>query len=210
MSNFDRFSLTAPAARADHSDGHRLLGSQFVCTAANLSLADHLSDGPAIRRRAGGRTGANPRALHRFMRTLASLGILTHDTATASPLRHWARAEERRPRIGARSTVLAMGGPGCGRRLTTSSTGRNRQNGDGESLRHAALRLSGAACKTPRSSVRRWSASMAGSRRLLPPPMTSPRLAPLSMSGAPPATCWRTSSAGTLSPRASSSIARMS
>ena len=80
MSNSNDVSFIAPAARADYSNGHRVLGVQFVCTAANMRLADHLSDGPRSAGELAAVTGANPRALHRFMRTLASLGLLTHDT----------------------------------------------------------------------------------------------------------------------------------
>ena len=61
--------------------------SRFVYTAANMRLADHLAGGPRSASELAAVTGANPRALHRFMRTLTSLGILTQDTATASPSR---------------------------------------------------------------------------------------------------------------------------
>jgi DNA-binding IclR family transcriptional regulator len=53
--------------------------SQLVVIAANVRLADHLADGPRSAGDLAGVTGTNPRALHRFMRTPASLGILTQD-----------------------------------------------------------------------------------------------------------------------------------
>ena len=53
--------------------------SRLVYTAANLRLADHLANGPRSAAELAGATGTNPRALHRFMRTLASFGILTQD-----------------------------------------------------------------------------------------------------------------------------------
>ena len=51
--------------------------SQLISTAASIGLADHLADGPRSAVELAGTTGSNPRALHRFMRTLASFGILT-------------------------------------------------------------------------------------------------------------------------------------
>ena len=55
--------------------GHWL--ATLVYVAAKIGLADHLVAGPRSAEDLSGPTGLNPRALHRFMRTLASFGILT-------------------------------------------------------------------------------------------------------------------------------------
>jgi DNA-binding IclR family transcriptional regulator len=86
--------------------------SQIVCTAANIRLADHLAGGPKSAADLAAVTGTNPRALHRFMRTLASLGILTWDEEderfALTPLGDALKSDAPGS---ARSTVLAMAGP---------------------------------------------------------------------------------------------------
>ena len=85
--------------------------SSLVYTAAKISLADHLANGPKSAADLAGVTGANPRALHRFMRTLASFGILTlndDDTFTLTEL----GATLKKDAPGAvRSTVITLGSP---------------------------------------------------------------------------------------------------
>jgi hypothetical protein len=51
--------------------------SQLVAAAANLSIADHLASGSKSAIEIAEAVRCNPRALHRFMRALANLGILT-------------------------------------------------------------------------------------------------------------------------------------
>ena len=104
-------STVAPASLPPHVQiiqmGTAYWVSQFVCTAANMRLADHLADGPRSASELAAMTGANPRAMHRFMRTLASLGMLAQDERR--PLRpHTARgcAEERCAGSGARDRPL--------------------------------------------------------------------------------------------------------
>jgi O-methyltransferase domain/Dimerisation domain len=85
--------------------------SRLVATAASLKLADHLADGPRAAADVAPVTGTNPRALHRFMRTLASFGILTQrddDTFGLTPLGEALKSDAPGS---ARSTVLAMAGP---------------------------------------------------------------------------------------------------
>jgi hypothetical protein len=85
--------------------------SRLVFTAANLRLADHLAHGPRSAADLAEPTGTNPRALHRFMRTLAGFGILTQgndDTFALTPLGDALRSDA--PGA-ARSTVLSMSGP---------------------------------------------------------------------------------------------------
>jgi hypothetical protein len=85
--------------------------SQFVCTAANMRLADHLADGPRSASELTAATGANPRALHRFMRTLASLGILTQATGDRFALTPLGAALKSDAPGAARATVLSMASP---------------------------------------------------------------------------------------------------
>ena len=84
--------------------------SRFVYTAANMRLADHLAGGPRSASELAAVTGANPRALHRFMRTLTSLGILTQDTDrfALTPLGAALKSDATGA---ARATVLTMAGP---------------------------------------------------------------------------------------------------
>ena len=51
--------------------------TQLVRTAAELGLADHLTDGPKTAADLAPLLGADPAALHRLMRALASLGLLS-------------------------------------------------------------------------------------------------------------------------------------
>ncbi|MFJ3795509.1 methyltransferase [Streptomyces sp. NPDC090088] len=66
--------------------------TQAVRTMAELGLADHLTDHPGLATLAG-RTGTDPDALHRLLRYLTSLGLLTSSdgtyrlTALGEPLR---------------------------------------------------------------------------------------------------------------------------
>lgn len=51
--------------------------AQAVGTAARLSLADHLADGPQTAAQLAAKTGASADGLHRLMRALASVGVFT-------------------------------------------------------------------------------------------------------------------------------------
>jgi SAM-dependent methyltransferase len=85
--------------------------SRLVVTAANLRLADHLAQGPKSAADLAAVTATNPRALHRFMRSLANFGILTQgagDTFALTPLGEALRSDAPGS---ARSTILAMAGP---------------------------------------------------------------------------------------------------
>ena len=108
-------SNTAPPSLPPHVQiiqmGTAYWVSQFVCTAASMRLADHLADGPRSASELTAVTGANPRALHRFLRTLASLGILTQDTGNRFALTPLGAALKSNAPGSARATVLAMGGP---------------------------------------------------------------------------------------------------
>src|SRR5829696_5102455 len=85
--------------------------SRLVFMAANLGLADHLADGPRSVAALAATTGTDTRALHRFMRTLASFGIVEQqgetDTFALTPL--GAALKSDAPGS-ARSTVMTMSG----------------------------------------------------------------------------------------------------
>ncbi len=85
--------------------------SRLVVAAANLNLADHLAAGPKPAAELAGPTHTDPRSLHRFMRTLASYGILAHgpnETFSLTPLGEALKSDAPGS---ARSTILAMAGP---------------------------------------------------------------------------------------------------
>ena len=85
--------------------------SQLISTAASIGLADHLADGPRSAVELAGTTGSNPRALHRFMRTLASFGILTQGEGDKFSLTPLGEALKSNAPGSARSTILTMAGP---------------------------------------------------------------------------------------------------
>ena len=104
----------SPAALPAHAQiiqmGTAYWVSQFVITAAEMRLADHLADGPRSAQELAAVTGTNPRALHRFMRTLASLGVLADSGGGRFAVTPLGAALKTDAPGSARSTVLAMGG----------------------------------------------------------------------------------------------------
>ena len=120
--------------------------SRLVYTAANIGLADHLADGPKSASDLADVTGSNPRALHRFMRTLASFGILTQNDDGRFALTELGATLKRDAPGAARSTVLTMAGPVIWRAFGEFEyLARNRPDRRGKSPRDGVLRLSGAA-----------------------------------------------------------------
>ena len=85
--------------------------SRLVYTAAKLDLAGHLADGARTAADLAGIVGTNPRAMHRFMRTLASFGILTMRDDDTFALTELGATLKRDAPGSARSTVLTMAGP---------------------------------------------------------------------------------------------------
>ena len=83
--------------------------SRLVGAAASLGLADHLANGPKSAADLAGPTGTNPRALHRLMRSLAGLGILSQDGGDKFALTELGDALRSDAPGSARSTILAMG-----------------------------------------------------------------------------------------------------
>ncbi|HYE79921.1 MAG TPA: methyltransferase [bacterium] len=85
--------------------------SKVIYTAARLGLADRLADGPATAAELAGVTGTHAPSLHRLMRTLAGLGLLTHadgDRFALTPLGAALRSDA--PGA-AYASVLTLGGP---------------------------------------------------------------------------------------------------
>jgi hypothetical protein len=83
--------------------------SSLVYTAAKIGLADHLANGARSASDLAGVTKTNPRAFHRFMRTLASFGILRqHDDDTFALTELGATLKRDG---GAYATVLTLGSP---------------------------------------------------------------------------------------------------
>jgi hypothetical protein len=78
--------------------------------AARFRLADHLSDGPRSAQELAGPTGTHAPSLHRLMRTLASLGVLTEDDRHRFQLTPLGKALETGAPGSARATILTFGG----------------------------------------------------------------------------------------------------
>ncbi len=85
--------------------------SSLVYTAAKIGLADLLADGPRSAVDLAPTTGSNPRALHRFMRTLASFGILSQNGHETFALTDLGATLKKDAPGSARATVLTMAGP---------------------------------------------------------------------------------------------------
>jgi hypothetical protein len=85
--------------------------STLVYTAAKIGLADHLAEGRRSAADLAGPTGTNPRALHRFLRTLASFGVLTQNDDGTFALTELGATLKKNAPGAARSTVLTMAGP---------------------------------------------------------------------------------------------------
>lgn len=84
--------------------------SRFITLAASLNLADHLAAGPLTAEALAPLTGTQARPLHRFLRTLASYGVLNQHpdmTFSLTPLGEALKSDA--PGY-ARSTILTMTG----------------------------------------------------------------------------------------------------
>ena len=85
--------------------------SSLVYTAARIGLADLLADGPKSAVDLAVPTKVNARALYRFMRTLASFGILTLRDDDTFALTELGATLKRDAPGAARATVLTLGSP---------------------------------------------------------------------------------------------------
>ena len=84
--------------------------SRLVFAAAQLGLADHLAAGPKSAAELAGPTGTHAPSLHRFMRTLASLGILTERDAQRFALTPLGEALKTGAPGSARATLMSLCG----------------------------------------------------------------------------------------------------
>jgi hypothetical protein len=90
------------------STGHWV--SRLLYVAARLGLADHLADGPKTAAVLAQKTGTHAPSLHRVMRTLASLGVLTEDEQHRFATTPLGKALETGAPGAARATVLTLAG----------------------------------------------------------------------------------------------------
>lgn len=112
--------------------------SAVVYAAAKLALADHLSAGPRNAEELAGPTGTHAPSLHRLMRTLAGLGILTERESQRFALTPLGEALRTGAPGSARATVLAFGSPafwrsweGMVHAVQTGETGFEKMSGIG-------------------------------------------------------------------------------
>jgi hypothetical protein len=84
--------------------------SRVVYAAAKLGLADHLAAGPKSAVELAGATRTHAPSLHRLMRTLASLGVLTERDAQRFALTPLGQALRTGAPGSARATLLALAG----------------------------------------------------------------------------------------------------
>lgn len=91
--------------------GTAFWASKVVYAAAKLGLADHLDSKPMTAAELSPLVGAHAPSLHRFMRTLAGLGILTEGEAQRFALTPLGAALKTGAPGSARSSLLALGSP---------------------------------------------------------------------------------------------------
>lgn len=85
--------------------------SRLVYAAARLDLADHLATGPRSAEDLAGPLGLHARSLHRFMRCLASLGLLAEQAGQRFALTALGEALKTGAPGSARATILTAGSP---------------------------------------------------------------------------------------------------
>lgn len=83
--------------------------SSIVHAAAELGLSDHLADGPRSAAQLAGPMGVHGPSLHRLMRALASLGLLTEGAGQSFALTPLGEALKSGAPGAARAAVLALG-----------------------------------------------------------------------------------------------------
>jgi len=84
--------------------------SRTVYAAAHFNLADHLADGPKSAAELAEPTGTHELSLHRLMRTLAGLGVLSEDADHRFALTPLGDALRSGAPGSARATILALAG----------------------------------------------------------------------------------------------------
>ena len=110
--------VAAPALPA-HAQLIQMFAGSWVATAiyaaAKIGIADHLAAGAKTAAEVAPALSAHAPSLHRFMRTLAGLGILTEGDGKRFALTPLGEALKTGAPGAARSTVLAFGGVGFSR-----------------------------------------------------------------------------------------------
>ena len=91
--------------------GRAFIVSRTIYVAAKLGLADQLASGPKSAAELAGPMQVHAPSLHRLMRTLASLGVLTEQAGQRFALTDLGRALKTGARGSARSTVIYSGSP---------------------------------------------------------------------------------------------------
>lgn len=116
--------------------GNAFMVSRIVFAAAKLGLADHLADAPKSSAEIAGKLGVNAGFLHRLMRTLAGLGILTEKDDKRFALTDLGAAMKTGAPGSARSTILSFGNWGANsfqeimHSLETGGTGMQKAFGE--------------------------------------------------------------------------------
>jgi hypothetical protein len=85
--------------------------SALLRAAAELGIADHLASGPKNADEIARATRMHAPSMHRFLRTLASIGLLTHRDAQRFALTPLGEALKSDHPARARATILAFNGP---------------------------------------------------------------------------------------------------
>jgi hypothetical protein len=85
--------------------------AKVVYVAAKLGLADHLATGPKSAEELAGPLGAHALSLHRLMRSLAGLGVLTEGDAQRFALTPLGEALKTGAPGAARASLITLGGP---------------------------------------------------------------------------------------------------
>jgi hypothetical protein len=90
--------------------GTAFIHSRLVYLAAKLGLADLLADGAKSAAELAGPTGMHERSLHRFLRTLSSLGVLAEGPGGRFGLTALGEALKTGAAGSARASILSFGG----------------------------------------------------------------------------------------------------
>lgn len=85
--------------------------SKIIYAAAKIGLADHLANGPKTADELAGPTGTHAQSLHRLMRTLGGLGVLTSADDRTYSLTPMGEALKTGAPGSARSVALSFGSP---------------------------------------------------------------------------------------------------
>ncbi len=111
MTNHDGMSEALPPSAQLIQMGTASIVSMIVYAAAKLGIADHLAAGPRSAAELAGPTGSHAPSLHRLLRSLAGLGILTETSEQRFALTPLGEALQSGAPGAARATVMTFCGP---------------------------------------------------------------------------------------------------